>query len=182
VIRRDNQNSRHTGDVWRNSMIPGDQLRSLRNNVPVLAVISHLRISTKKCGMRLAFRCPVCGGFDTAINRQVNLARCFRCGRNFNCIDLVIAERNLKFLEAVRDVKNLQASCAQIGFSCDSCDDQRSDIPSRLSTLCRRRKPRVPEEAGSQLPQVGGKEIQEHTTDWPPPPKGVDLLSPDGEV
>lgn len=88
-------------------MIPPDRLRALRNNVSVLAVIHHLAIPTKARGARAAFRCPACGGFHTATNPLTNLARCFTCQRNFNTIDLVMAERAFTFLEAVDLVARL---------------------------------------------------------------------------
>ncbi len=50
----------------------------------------------------LRFLCPCCGEFDTATNPWTNLARCFRCERNFNPIDLVMLERRASFLEAIR--------------------------------------------------------------------------------
>lgn len=87
--------------------IPSKCLRILRNDVPVLAVIFALRIPTKKRGTRLTFRCPDCGGFQTATNPRTNLARCFSCERNFNPIELVMAERGSSFLEAVRQVDAL---------------------------------------------------------------------------
>ena len=91
-------------------MIPADELRTLRNDVPVLAVICTLRIPTRLRGTRLTFRCPKCRRFHTATKPATNLARCFRCGLNFNPIDLVIAERGCKFLEAV---EVLQPMCPQ---------------------------------------------------------------------
>jgi hypothetical protein len=42
---------------------------------------------TKGC---FRFLCPLCNGFDTAVNPKTNLARCFRCEKNFNTIDLVM--------------------------------------------------------------------------------------------
>lgn len=83
------------------SLIPAERLRALRNDVPVLAVISQLAIAKKMRGRRLAFRCPACGRFHTATQPRTNLARCFACERNFNPIDLVMAERGWSFLQAV---------------------------------------------------------------------------------
>jgi DNA primase len=83
------------------SLIPADRLRALRNDVPVLAVISDLEIPTKRRGARLTFRCPECRGFNTATHPRTNLARCFSCQRNFNPIEVVMAERGTSFLEAV---------------------------------------------------------------------------------
>lgn len=84
------------------SRIPRDHLRALRNQVAVLDVISHLDIPTKKTGARWSFRCPECGGFPTATQPSTNLARCFHCQKSFNPLELVMAERHLSFLEAVR--------------------------------------------------------------------------------
>lgn len=87
--------------------IPAEHLRTLRNDVPVPAVIAHLGIPTKKRGRRDTFRCPACGGFYTATNPQTNLGRCFRCDLNFNPIDLVKLECNCSFLEAVSHLDSL---------------------------------------------------------------------------
>lgn len=84
------------------SLIPAERLRSLRNDVPVLAVISQLGIAKKLRGRRLSFRCPECGCFHTATEPRTNLARCFSCERNFNPIDLVMAERGWSFLQALK--------------------------------------------------------------------------------
>ena len=88
-------------------MIPPERLRALRNDVSVLAVIHSLGIPTTKRGARAAFRCPTCGGFHTATKALTNLARCFLCRRNFNTIELVMAERALSFLEAARFIDGL---------------------------------------------------------------------------
>ena len=92
------------------SPIPIDHLQTLRNDVAVLDVISNLRIPTKTRRTRLNFRCPVCGRFRTATNHRINLARCFSCARNFNPIELVMAERHAGFLEAVKYVEGLLGS------------------------------------------------------------------------
>lgn len=88
-------------------MIPPQHLRTLRNDASVIAVILELRIPTRWRGSRLTFRCPECGSFHSAINHSRNLARCFRCKRNFNPIDLVMAERETGFLEAVKYLEDV---------------------------------------------------------------------------
>ncbi len=88
-------------------MISANHLRALRNNVSVLAVISDLRILTKMRGKRLTFRCAECAGYHTALNPRTNLAHCFRCERNFNPVELVMAERGSRFLEAVNYLEGL---------------------------------------------------------------------------
>ena len=47
------------------------------------------------------FLCPLCSEFNTATNPRTNLGRCFRCRRNFNPIDLVMAVRASSFLDSV---------------------------------------------------------------------------------
>lgn len=82
--------------------IPAHDLRVLRNRVAIVEVICHLGIPTRKSGAHLSFRCPQCGGFPTATNPATNLARCFHCQKSFNPIELVMAERHVSFLDAVR--------------------------------------------------------------------------------
>lgn len=81
--------------------IPPEHLRALRNDLDVEDVIRELDVPTKLRGTRLQFRCPDCGEYHTATSRRRNLARCFACRRSFNPIDLVMAERDCSFLEAV---------------------------------------------------------------------------------
>lgn len=47
------------------------------------------------------FLCPLCSEFNTSINPKNNLARCFRCDKNFNSIDLVMKLEGMKFVDAV---------------------------------------------------------------------------------
>ena len=81
--------------------IPPDLLHRLRNDAHILSVLELLGIPTERRGRRLKFRCPDCGHTDAAIIPDQNLGRCFHCERNFNPIDLVMAERGDTFLEAV---------------------------------------------------------------------------------
>ena len=53
------------------------------------------------------FLCPLCREFNTATNPKTNLARCFRCKRNFNPIDLVMVVERCGFLDAVRFLEPL---------------------------------------------------------------------------
>lgn len=89
------------------SLIPADHLRALRNDVAVVAVISELGMPTRMCRRRLTFRCPQCGGFRTATYPRTNLACCFSCKRNFNTIELVMAQRASSFRDAVKYLENL---------------------------------------------------------------------------
>jgi len=88
-------------------MIPADRLRTLRNDIPILDVVFRLHMPIKKRGARVQFRCPACGRFHTATNSSTNLARCFHCARNFNPIDLAMAQRRSTFLDAIGYLEGL---------------------------------------------------------------------------
>ena len=53
------------------------------------------------------FLCPLCKGYDTAVNPKTNLARCFGCKKNFNTIDLVMLVRQTEFVDSVRFLKSI---------------------------------------------------------------------------
>ena len=79
-----------------------DFLRRLRNDIPVATVIQRvLDLPHKDVEGVLRFSCPLCSDFHTAINPRANLGRCFRCRKNFNPIDLVIANAKCAFRDAV---------------------------------------------------------------------------------
>jgi DNA primase len=83
------------------------RLRYLRNKIPIADVIQRrLGLSTHYRSQLLRFSCPLCRGFDTAINPATNLARCFHCQKNFNAIDLVMLVVNCSFLDAVKFLEN----------------------------------------------------------------------------
>lgn len=86
-----------------------EHLRALRRDVPLASVIEDLRIPVFRRHSRGVFRCPVCRTPHAALHPRLNLARCFRCERNFNPIDLVIAERGWSFPVAVRYLDNMLA-------------------------------------------------------------------------
>ena len=77
------------------------ELRRLRNEIPIDRAIQALGLPTKEIEGRIRFLCPCCQEFHTATNPDTNLARCFRCERNFNPIDLVMVVDRVSFLDAV---------------------------------------------------------------------------------
>lgn len=78
-------------------------LRELRNRIEIIPLIADvLEIITKTHDGRFRFMCPLCHDFDTAVNTNTNLARCFRCERNFNPIDMVMSVKRYTFIQAVR--------------------------------------------------------------------------------
>jgi len=78
-----------------------EYLQALRNDVDLRELIADLCIPVTISARRWTFACPLCGESDTGVHPQVNLARCFRCEKNFNAIDLVMAECGCSFLEAI---------------------------------------------------------------------------------
>ena len=77
-------------------------LRRIRNEVDIGDLIADvLNLPTKISEDYLRFLCPLCSEFNTAVNPSTNLARCFRCQKNFNPIDMVMTVKGYSFLEAV---------------------------------------------------------------------------------
>jgi DNA primase len=82
--------------------IPRQTLFLLRNHIPIDFVIADfLNLPSKMSEGFLRFLCPFCHEFNSATNPKTNLARCFRCNKNFNPIDLVMADKKLPFKKAV---------------------------------------------------------------------------------
>jgi len=78
-------------------------LRQLRNDIPIEQLIAHvLEITHKHTEGYFRFLCQLCYEFNTAIKKETNLARCFRCRRNFNTIDMVMTYYGLDFRETVQ--------------------------------------------------------------------------------
>ena len=84
-----------------------DELRRLRNEVEIAGLVVRLELPHKWREGRLRFLCPLCSEYHTATNPRTNLARCFRCQRNFNPIDLVMLVERVPFLEAVATLREL---------------------------------------------------------------------------
>ncbi|MEK7750834.1 MAG: CHC2 zinc finger domain-containing protein [Acidobacteriota bacterium] len=85
-----------------------DHLRELRNRIEMIPLIAEvLELLYKTQDGRFRFMCPLCQDFDTAVNLATNLARCFRCQRNFNPIDMVMTVKRYSFLQAVHYLQPL---------------------------------------------------------------------------
>ena len=84
------------------------ELFELRNAIPVEILIQNiLRVPSKTSEGVFRFLCPICNEFQTGINPNVNLVRCFRCERNFNAIDLVMENQGCGFKESVLFLKQV---------------------------------------------------------------------------
>lgn len=75
-------------------------LRRLRNDIPLASVMKQLDWPHKQRDNQMAFLCPRCHEYRSAINPRTNLGRCFRCETNFNPIDLTMAVRECDFVDA----------------------------------------------------------------------------------
>lgn len=88
--------------------IPPQFLRRLRNDIPIEKLIAEvLEMPWKHSEGYFRFLCPICTEFHTATKPETNLARCFRCKRNFNPIDMVMTVYRSSFLDAVKFLKPL---------------------------------------------------------------------------
>ena len=89
-----NQNTKRT-------IIRRDILREIRNMIDFSYLFRRLGWPWKRRddGVIL-FVCPECSESETSVNPKTNLARCFRCERNWNPIDFTMAVGRMEFLEA----------------------------------------------------------------------------------
>lgn len=78
------------------------ELYEIRNYISINDLIRELTIPFKTSEGYLRFLCPLCHEFQTATKEETNLARCFRCERNFNTIDFVMILKHLSFVDSVR--------------------------------------------------------------------------------
>lgn len=84
------------------------ELFELRNKIPVdMLIRDQLQIPSKIRDGVFRFLCPVCHEFQTAVQSATNLARCFRCQKNFNTIDLVMEVKGYGFKDSVLFLKHL---------------------------------------------------------------------------
>ncbi len=88
------------------------ELFELRNTIPVdLLIKDQLQIPSKVRDGVFRFLCPMCNEFQTAVNPTTNLARCFRCEKNMNTIDLVMEVKKYGFKDSVLFLKQLVETC-----------------------------------------------------------------------
>lgn len=86
------------------------ELSSLRNDIPIERVIGKfLALPSRRKANKRCFACPLCQNFNLSIHQKTNLARCFTCQRNFNAIEIVMAQRKLGFVESVKWIKRRHA-------------------------------------------------------------------------
>ncbi len=92
-----------------------NELFELRNHIPISILIEDcLKIPAKISEDHFRFLCPLCSEFQTATNPKTNLARCFRCGKNFNTIDMVMTCEKTTFVETVNILKTYRQKLKQV--------------------------------------------------------------------
>ena len=103
------------------------QLYVLRNDIDVRMLIEKtLRIPCRMTDGCFRFHCPLCNALDTAVNPKTNLARCFRCEKNFNTIDLVMLIRQADFIQSVKFLQSIHQK--------DSVCQDRDDLETISGT------------------------------------------------
>lgn len=108
IMKKDSQIDHHSKTKSRFS---SRELFELRNNIPVDMLIRDLlQIPSKIRDGYFRFLCPLCNEFQTAVNPATNLARCFRCGKNFNTIDLVMKLKGYGFRDSVLFLKQINTA------------------------------------------------------------------------
>ncbi|MEA2039635.1 MAG: CHC2 zinc finger domain-containing protein [Thermodesulfobacteriota bacterium] len=105
-----------------------NELFELRNHVPINALIEdRLKMPSKISEGYFRFLCPLCGEFQTATNPKTNLARCFRCNKNFNTIDMVMTCQKSSFVETVNTLKAYRQRLKQMtGFNGNALASQEA--------------------------------------------------------
>ncbi len=85
-----------------------EKLKRLRNEIPIAILIAEvLDLPNKISEGHFRFLCPRCSEFITAANPKTNLARCFRCQKNFNPIDMVMTVNRYSFRQSVDFLEKL---------------------------------------------------------------------------
>lgn len=78
-----------------------DFLRRLRNEIRWKLLLERLQWPHKRREGQLAFLCPLCQEYRSAVNPRTNLGRCFFCETNFNPIEITMEIRDCDFVDAV---------------------------------------------------------------------------------
>jgi DNA primase len=98
------------------------ELFEIRNAVGIGRLIAdELMLPVKGAEGAPKFLCPLCNEFQTGVNPSTNLARCFRCGKNFNVIDLFMIVRGTGFVETVERLRELLPGAGRTRRPEDGC-------------------------------------------------------------
>ena len=115
-----------------------EQLRHLRNDIPMEALIETLGVSTKHCSDDLfRFQCPCCFGYHTAVHPQTNLARCFTCRENLNSIEIVMLVKQIPFIAGVKFLEQYESTLAKTTRSPAPQKPRQNSTPISIGELLR---------------------------------------------
>lgn len=117
------------------------RLYALRNEIDVRMLIEKMHIPCRVTKGCFRFLCPLCNGFNTAVNPETNLARCFQCEKNYNTIDLVMLNRQVDFVQSVKFLQSIHQKDDQ---------NQNHQFQDRM-------KPKIPSGQSEKTPQSIGK-------------------------
>ncbi|KPA15034.1 DnaG5 [Candidatus Magnetomorum sp. HK-1] len=108
------------------------ELYELRNNILIEILIEkELMIPSKMTTNGFKFQCPLCNEFQTPANPKTNLARCFRCEKNFNPIDITMISKKIDFVQTVNYLKAYQK---RIHKTLDTCV-QKQSVPLTIKEI-----------------------------------------------
>ena len=125
------------------------ELHSLRNNIPVSILIEKvLGIPSQKTEGVFRFLCPLCNEFTTAVNPNTNLARCFRCQKNFNTIDLVMLVKKSDFLNTIRFLRDYRQNTPSQNLPTPHIHREQNQQPQHIADILKSIAP-SPSEASS---------------------------------
>jgi DNA primase len=143
------------------------ELYTLRNKIPIEMLIkSSLYIPSKIIEGYFRFLCPLCNGLDTCVNPETNLARCFRCEKNYNTIDLVMLIKGWDFVQSIKFLKKIYngMSASRYNIPLEAESDKVSQDSSRNeSTPQIEKSDNKPEHVGKIL----GNILSKHSVDYP---------------
>ena len=124
----------------------------MRNQINIQRLIEKsLDIPSRVIKGCFRFLCPLCNGFDTAVNPKTNLARCFSCEKNFNTIDLVMVVRQMNFVDSVRFLQTIAQNS-----STDHCpDNPRIKFDSNVGVDDRMKSDTPPKKARRSICHIG---------------------------
>jgi DNA primase len=109
-------------------------LTMLRNEIPIAILISDLlELPNKVSEGYFRFLCPICSEFNTATNQRTNLARCFRCEKNFNPIDMVMQVKHFAFIDAVEYLNEIVLRRSKIKKM--PADTELDSVPNFLESI-----------------------------------------------
>jgi DNA primase len=112
------------------------ELYSLRNKIPVSILIENaLRIPSRMTEGAFRFLCPLCNEFNTAVNPKTNLARCFRCEKNFNTIDLVMLIKKTDFVNSIRFLKDYRKNTPTANHPQPQSAEEKNQDPQHIGDI-----------------------------------------------